>query len=116
MSLVVDISVKNPNVASFKYSDAVTRVYQEGTVVGEARNPSGKIKAKSKVLLNVSIDVSVRRTGGMMKMGINTRIDGRVKIMGVIKKSVVPKMNCSMRFDVLTKAFQEERCGQNVMI
>uniref|UniRef100_A0A2N9FPQ3 Late embryogenesis abundant protein LEA-2 subgroup domain-containing protein n=1 Tax=Fagus sylvatica TaxID=28930 RepID=A0A2N9FPQ3_FAGSY len=44
MSLTADVSVKNPNVASFKYSNTTTTLFYYGTVVGEARGPPGKAK------------------------------------------------------------------------
>uniref|UniRef100_A0A2N9GUH8 Late embryogenesis abundant protein LEA-2 subgroup domain-containing protein n=1 Tax=Fagus sylvatica TaxID=28930 RepID=A0A2N9GUH8_FAGSY len=46
ITLIADVSVKNPNAASFIYSNSTTTIYYHGEMVGEARIPSGKAKAR----------------------------------------------------------------------
>ncbi|KAG6383978.1 hypothetical protein SASPL_156231 [Salvia splendens] len=40
--LVADVSIKNPNAASFKFHEAATEVYYDGTLVGEGRAAPGE--------------------------------------------------------------------------
>ena len=61
MSLVADVSVKNPNVASFRYSNTTTSLYYHGVIVGEARGPPGRAKARRTLRMNVTIDVITDR-------------------------------------------------------
>ncbi|CAI9755479.1 unnamed protein product [Fraxinus pennsylvanica] len=59
LTVEADVSVKNPNVASFKFSNATTSLYYDGGVIGEARIPASQAKARRTLDLNVSIDVMV---------------------------------------------------------
>ncbi|KAF2315253.1 hypothetical protein GH714_038589 [Hevea brasiliensis] len=57
MSLIADVSVKNPNIASFRYSNTTTALYYYGEVVGEVRGPPGRAKARRTVRMNVTVDI-----------------------------------------------------------
>ncbi|KAJ1379927.1 Late embryogenesis abundant protein [Sesbania bispinosa] len=46
-TLITDVSMKNPNFASFEYNNTTTTLYYRGIMVGEARGPPGKAKAKA---------------------------------------------------------------------
>ncbi|ESW07142.1 hypothetical protein PHAVU_010G105100 [Phaseolus vulgaris] len=121
MSLVADVSVKNPNVASFKYSNTTTSLYYRGIMVGEARLPPGRAKARRTIRMNVTIDVITDRLvsspdfrtdlgSGLMTMSSFSRVPGQVKILNLFKRHVVVKMNCSTTFNISTQAIKEQSC------
>ena len=58
ISLIADVSVKNPNVASFKYRNITTNLYYYGTVVGDARGPTGRAKAHRIMRMNILLTLS----------------------------------------------------------
>ena len=58
ISLIADVSVKNPNVASFKYRNITTNLYYYGTVVGDARGPTGRAKAHRIMRMNIMLTLS----------------------------------------------------------
>jgi len=127
MSLVADVSVKNPNVASFRYSNTTTSLYYRGVMVGEARGPPGRAKARRTIRMNVTIDVITDRVvsspdfrtdlgSGLMTMSSFSRVPGQVKILNLFKRHVVVKMNCSTTFNISTQAITEQSCMRKVKL
>ena len=58
LTVPADVSVKNRNVASFKFTNAtLTTIYYDGVAVGEGRTPPGVARARRTLRLNVTIDV-----------------------------------------------------------
>ncbi|KAL6986329.1 hypothetical protein U1Q18_019696 [Sarracenia purpurea var. burkii] len=128
LTVTADVSVKNPNIASFKFSNATTTtVYYDGVVVGEGRNPPGVAKARRTLRRNVTIDVMLERilvvprlrsdlSFGALNISSFTSVSGRVKILKIFKKHVVVKMNCTMTVNVTSQAIQDQNCRPSVSI
>lgn len=125
LTLEADISIKNPNAASFKFEEATTDVYYEGAVVGEVRSPAGEARARRTRTMSVVVDVMVDKMVGVKRfesdliagsfaVSTSTRISGVVKIADVVKKSVVVKMKCTMNLDLRSHAIQDRVCGRRV--
>ncbi|KAJ1388150.1 Late embryogenesis abundant protein [Sesbania bispinosa] len=53
-TLIADVSMKNPNFASFEYSNTTTTMYYRGIMVGEARGQPGKVKARHAIRMNMT--------------------------------------------------------------
>ncbi|CAL5360139.1 unnamed protein product [Camellia sinensis] len=127
LTVIVDVSVKNPNVASFKFTNSTTSIYYGGMVVGEGRNPPGIAKARRTLRMNVTIDVILEKVVGVERfssdwssrtllMSSYTMVDGRVKIIGVFKKHVVVKMNCTMTVNITSRGIQDQNCKHSVLL
>ena len=128
LTLVADVSVKNPNVASFKFSNATTSITYNDTVIGQAWTPPGKVKARRTLRMNVTVEIipdkilALSRLWGdvVSSRSINisscTRIRGRVKILKIIKKHVVVKMNCSMTVNVTSREILAQSCKRHLLI
>ncbi|XP_062156580.1 uncharacterized protein LOC133864309 [Alnus glutinosa] len=127
MSLTADVSVKNPNVASFKYSNTTTTLFYHGTVVGDARGPPGQAKAQRTMQMNITVDIITDRlvsspnlpadvSSGLLTMSSYSRVPGRVKILGIIKRHVVVKMNCTLTVNISSEAIQEQKCKRKVSL
>ncbi|OMO64387.1 Late embryogenesis abundant protein, LEA-14 [Corchorus capsularis] len=125
ISLIADVSVKNPNLASFKYTNTSTTLYYYGTVVGEARGPAGRAKARRTMRMNISVDMITDQilaspnlsgdlSSGTLTMSSYSRIGGRVNIINIIKKHVTVKMNCSMTVNISSQAIQQQKCKRKV--
>ncbi|KAA8520888.1 hypothetical protein F0562_011561 [Nyssa sinensis] len=126
MTLTAALSVKNPNVASFKFGNATTTINYGGDIVGEARNPPGLAKARRTLEMNVTVDIMLERMMGVsrvwsdlsweaLNMSSYTRIRGRVKILKIFKKHIVVNMNCTMMVNIRSKAIQAQDCKRNVL-
>ncbi|CAH2057759.1 unnamed protein product [Thlaspi arvense] len=119
ISMIVDVSVKNPNSASFKYSNTTTDLYYKGTMVGEAHGPPGKARPHRTVRMNMTVDIMIDRIlsdpglarevsgSGLVNVWSYTRVSGKVKIMGIVKKHVTVKMNCTMAVNITRQAIQD---------
>lgn len=127
MTIKADVSVKNPNYASFRYSNTTTTISYRDTVVGEARGPPGKSKARRTTRMNVTIDVITDKivshpglqddiSTGLLTINSYTRVGGRVKLLNMIKKHVVVKMNCSITVNITSQAIQDQKCTKKVKL
>ncbi|KAL0312530.1 UNVERIFIED_CONTAM: hypothetical protein Sradi_5652300 [Sesamum radiatum] len=127
LTFVADVSIKNPNVASFKFDNTTTFVYYDGTVVGEVKSPAGQARARRTLRMNVTIDVAVEKVvgvgrfksdfdAGIFPVSTYTRISGRVRITDMIKRSVVVKMNCTMNVNTSSQGVQDRNCRRRVSL
>ncbi|XVE57972.1 hypothetical protein DITRI_Ditri04bG0132300 [Diplodiscus trichospermus] len=121
VTLLADVSVKNPNVATFKFNNSTTLVYYGGRVVGEGIHLQGKAKARRTLRRNVTVEILPEEllavpsltkdiASGAFNISSYTRISGRVKILNIIKKNVVVKFNCSMTYRLSGGEFHGETC------
>ncbi|XP_062186036.1 uncharacterized protein LOC133889579 [Phragmites australis] len=110
-TLNADISIKNPNVASFRFERSETDFYYAGETVGVAYAPDGEVGADRTVRMNVTLDVLADRispnvTATDLIFGQNynltsyTEITGRVNVLGIYKRDLDIKMNCSIMLEV----------------
>lgn len=110
-TLTADISIKNPNVASFRFDRSETDFYYAGETVGVAYAPQGQVGADRTVRMNVTLDVladrispNVNATDLIFGQDYNltsyTEITGRVDVLGIYKRDLDIKMNCSITLEV----------------
>ncbi|KAI3453766.1 hypothetical protein Pfo_010429 [Paulownia fortunei] len=127
LTVEADVSIKNPNVASFKFSNTTTNVYYDGSIIGETKTPSGEAKARRTLRMNLSIKLrmdKILKVGrlrsdlgkGLLPISSYTRISGKVKITHVIKRSVVVKMNCTMNVNISSHGIQDQNCRRRVSL
>lgn len=116
-----DVSVKNPNAASFKFGNTTTYVYYDGSLIGEATGPPGETRARKRREMDVSVGVMVdeiMRVGrlksdleaGMLGIRSLTTISGKVKITREIKRNFVVKLNCTMNVSIRRQEIQDLSC------
>ncbi|XWS61702.1 hypothetical protein CRYUN_Cryun07bG0148600 [Craigia yunnanensis] len=121
VTLLVDVSVKNPNMATFRFNNSTTSIYYGGRVVGEGIHLQGKAKARRTLRRNVTVEIVPEKilavpsftsdiTSGALNISSYTRILGRVKILNIIKKNIVVKFNCSMTYRLSGGGFHGEMC------
>ncbi|KAF1863391.1 hypothetical protein Lal_00031278 [Lupinus albus] len=119
--------VKNPNFASFRYSNTTTTLYYYGIMVGEAKGPSGRAKARHTISMNVTVELitkdmisspnlSADLGSRLLNVTSFSRVPGQVKILKLFKKHVVVKMNCTMSFNITTQGIQEQDCKSKVKL
>ncbi|EAY74500.1 hypothetical protein OsI_02392 [Oryza sativa Indica Group] len=110
-TLNADVSLRNPNVASFRFDRSETDFYYAGETVGVAYAPEGEVGADSTVRMNVTLDVladrispNVNATDLIFGQDYNltsyTEISGRVNVLGIYKRNLDIKMNCSITLEV----------------
>lgn len=126
ISLIADMSVKNPNVASFKYGDTVvTGLYHRGDLVGEARGPPGLVRAWRTLRMNLTVDLITDRAmsspnlsadieSGILVLDSYTRVGGRANILNLFKRHVVVKFNCSSQLNTTSLQIYQFNCKRKV--
>ncbi|KAK2406956.1 late embryogenesis abundant protein [Trifolium repens] len=127
MTMVVNMSIKNSNRASFRLGNSTTTVYYRGISVADAQIPPGiVIKARKTSGLNVTVDVMADRlvsspnllgdvANGEMIMSTYSVIPGRVKML-FIKKHVEVKMNCTMTINISKRGIEDLNCKHKVKL
>ncbi|KAL7150420.1 hypothetical protein ABFS83_05G110800 [Erythranthe nasuta] len=121
------ISIKNPNVASFKFDNTTTILYYDGSVIGETQGPFGEVGPRRTLRMDVSIELIVDKivgvgrfksdiSVGLLPISSYTRISGKVKISSSIRRSVVVKLNCTMNLNVSSREIQDQNCRRRVSL
>lgn len=110
-TLTADISIKNPNAAAFRFSRTETDVYYGGQTVSVAYAPAGRVGADRTLRMNVTVDLLADRLARAMNgtglvfgqeydLDTYTDINGMVNVLGIIKKDIEIKLNCSVVIEV----------------
>ncbi|KAB8100281.1 hypothetical protein EE612_030744 [Oryza sativa] len=110
-TLTADVSVKNPNAASLRFSRSETDVYYKGKTVSVAYVPAGSVGADRTVRMNITLDLLADRLASVLNgtglilgqeydLTTYTAMRARVSVLGIIKKSLDVRMNCSVILDV----------------
>ncbi|CAA6665944.1 unnamed protein product [Spirodela intermedia] len=112
-----DISIKNPNAASFRFRNSTTVFYHDGKEVGVAYAPNGNARAHRTVRFNATVDVFAEKAVAILTTNLSktlqllggnsvninlrsfTEVDGRVNLWGLYKKNLEVKMNCTMTLE-----------------
>ncbi|GMJ00306.1 hypothetical protein HRI_003699800 [Hibiscus trionum] len=124
VTLLADVSVKNPNAATFRFGNGTTMIYYGGRVVGEGIHSQGEAKPRRTLRRNVTVEINPEKfladpsfvidIIGSKELNVSsyTRISGRINIMNIIKRNVLVKFNCSTTFRLALSggAFHEEKC------
>ncbi|XP_057967535.1 late embryogenesis abundant protein At1g64065-like [Malania oleifera] len=127
LTLVADVSVKNPNAASFKFGNTATTVFYGGTEVGQAWTPPGHARARRTLHLNVTVGVDPQKILGVGSLGSDliageltvstvTMVGGRVKVIGIIKKHADIRMNCDITISISERDIQKYDCTRHVSL
>lgn len=130
-TLLADLSLRNPNVASFRFGRSATKLYYGGETVGVAYLPEGKVGARRTSRLTATVDVLTVRvarrmnvtpemvTSGTATVELTsfTDVSGKVSVIGVFKRKIEIAMNCSLTLTLHTfrqASVTTNRCSANV--
>ncbi|GAB4857458.1 hypothetical protein Ancab_015367 [Ancistrocladus abbreviatus] len=127
MTLVADVSIKNPNAVTFKYNNSTSAIYYDGRVFSEVQAPPGQARARRTVRMNLTVDVMIEKllgssslirdiSSGSLSMYYYTRVAGRVKIINVVKKHIVVKLNCSVIVSITNRQVDVQHCRHHVSL
>ncbi|XP_068652872.1 late embryogenesis abundant protein At1g64065-like [Aristolochia californica] len=128
LAVTADISVKNPNAASFKFGNSSTLLSYRGETVGEAKSPAGKARARRTLRMNVTVDLQADRLiensgqlvrdliSGTLPVNTYTKVGGRVNLFNVFKRHVDIVLNCSITVSISTSSIQDQRCERSVKL
>ncbi|ERN04297.1 uncharacterized protein LOC18432456 [Amborella trichopoda] len=121
VSLDLNVSLKNPNKASFKYGNSTTMLYYRGGLVGEASIPSGEIFAGETEVMNLTLTILADRllsdsyiysdvVNGSLPLTTYTRISGRVTVMRLFKHHLVSYAYCDVSISIRDQKIENSSC------
>ncbi|CAN6325640.1 unnamed protein product [Urochloa humidicola] len=124
VTLLLTVSVHNPNPASFTYdAGGHTDLTYRGAHVGDAEIDPGRIPSRGDGEVNLALTVQADRLAadlaqlvadvesGSVAMEASTRIPGRVSILGgLIKRHAVAYSDCSFVFGVAEMKVRSQQC------
>ncbi|CAN6339404.1 unnamed protein product [Urochloa humidicola] len=124
VTLLLTVSVHNPNPASFTYdAGGHTDLTYRGAHVGDAEIDPGRIPSRGDGEVNLALTVQADRfaadlaqlvadvESGSVAMEASTRIPGRVSILGgLIKRHAVAYSDCSFVFGVAEMKVRSQQC------
>ncbi|KAI3706969.1 hypothetical protein L6452_25090 [Arctium lappa] len=125
LTVVADVSVKNPNVAAFKFEKSNASLLYHEVVVGVADVAGGIAKARRTMRLNLTFEVMLAKVAGdqhfatdlmagILPVKSYAKINGRVKITSIIKRDVTVTMNCSVDVNVTSWDIVRQRCDRHI--
>ncbi|CAA6669215.1 unnamed protein product [Spirodela intermedia] len=121
-TLLVDLSVTNPNRASFSYPRGGTaELFYRGNVAGVAAIPPGAIGARETLRMNVTLTVLAGRfiadsnvysdiLSGSLAVNTFTRIAGKVTVLGLLKLRTVAYTTCDVVVNVTSRSISSTSC------
>uniref|UniRef100_A0A1E5UMK6 Late embryogenesis abundant protein LEA-2 subgroup domain-containing protein n=1 Tax=Dichanthelium oligosanthes TaxID=888268 RepID=A0A1E5UMK6_9POAL len=123
VTLLLTVAVHNPNPASFAYdTGGHTDLTYRGAHVGDAEIDPGRIPSKGDEEVKLALTVQADRMAadlaqlvadvesGSVAMEANTRIPGRVTILGLFKRHAVAYSDCSFVIDVAGMKVRSQEC------
>ncbi|GAB2271764.1 hypothetical protein Dimus_006594 [Dionaea muscipula] len=125
VSLIMDVSVKNPNPESFMFSHTNTNVYYRGVMVGQGHGPPSKAEGKRTLRMNVTMAVMTERLLGVPELGHDlisrlltlesyTNVPGRVWLVGIFWKHIVLRINCTVGINISSQAIHDQDCKSHI--
>ncbi|GAB2224657.1 hypothetical protein Droror1_Dr00005422 [Drosera rotundifolia] len=127
VSLVTEVSITNPNFASFSFNGSTTTLWYDGIVIGGMRGPSGKARAWRTLTMNLTVEVVAERflsapnflkdvASNSIKVSGSTTIVGKLKIFNMFDKHLEVGLNCTMRVNITSSEIKKERCKRHISI
>jgi len=132
VTLLLTVSVHNPNPASFSFqSGGHTDLTYRGVHVGDAEIDPGRVPSKGdadvKLALTLQADQFVASAdamaqlisdveAGSMPLEASTRIPGRVAIFGVFKRHAVAYSDCSFVFGIAELGVRSQQCSDHTKL
>jgi hypothetical protein len=123
VTLLLVVSVHNPNPASFAYdSGGHTDLTYRGAHVGSAEIDPGRIPSRGDGNVSLALTLQADRfaddlpqllgdvEAGAVPLEASTRIPGKVNIFGLFKRSAVAYSDCSFVFGVAEMRVRSQQC------
>ncbi|XP_043694038.1 uncharacterized protein LOC122644710 [Telopea speciosissima] len=126
VTLKLDMSVYNPNKASFKYSDSIALIDYNGGLVGEAAIPAGTIPSDGTAGMNTTVTLLADRllsdskfysdmVSDALPLFVSTKISGKVKVL-MIKKSIISNTACNITLKISNASVVNQECTSKISL
>ncbi|XP_044946255.1 uncharacterized protein LOC123395335 [Hordeum vulgare subsp. vulgare] len=129
VTLLITVSVHNPNPASFSFpSGGHTDLTYRGAHVGDAEIDPGRVPSKGDADVRLALTLQADRfagdvaqliadvEAGSLPIEASTRIPGRVAVFGVFKRHAVAYSDCSFVFGVAELGVRSQECRDHTKL
>uniref|UniRef100_A0A2P2MQX3 Uncharacterized protein MANES_08G167100 n=1 Tax=Rhizophora mucronata TaxID=61149 RepID=A0A2P2MQX3_RHIMU len=121
VTLDVDLSVKNPNKVSFRYTNSSASLNYRGKQVGVVPIPAGEISADETKPMNLTVTVMADRLlsdsrlysdamTGVLPLNSFTRISGKVRILKIFNIRVISTASCDVTVLISNRTIGQQNC------
>ncbi|BBN15998.1 protein MpLEA-like55 [Marchantia polymorpha subsp. ruderalis] len=121
VSLHLNVTVRNPNVASFKYENSSTYLFYRGLEVGRAAIPAGKVEAKKSSEFSTYLEIKAVDvpndanltgdvTAGIIPVSTYSRIRGRLNVINIFKRHAISTSDCSANLIISNTTLRDFKC------
>ncbi|KAK9094466.1 hypothetical protein Scep_025935 [Stephania cephalantha] len=127
ITIEVDVSIKNPNLASFQYEDGSTTLSYHDINIGEAKTPGGIAKGRctrrvhlilkfvmEKLFLDEAFSSDIK--SGIVIINGYTYFEGRVKAFGAFIKHVYLGVDCEIMVNITSIQVHDQSCRQGISL
>ncbi|XP_023007254.1 uncharacterized protein LOC111499794 [Cucurbita maxima] len=121
LTLIVQLTVENPNKVAFQHSDGTAVVSYRGEEVAEAPIPSGRLSPDGTEKMNLTLTMMADRLlakselfsdviAGELPISTFARLAGKMTVIGVFKIRVVALSSCDLTIDIRNRSVEDQRC------
>ncbi|CAM6084506.1 unnamed protein product [Calypogeia fissa] len=127
VALHLNVSVYNPNIASFKYSNSSTFLYYRGREVGSALVPAGKVGAKKTERFETYLDIQALQIvmnanltsdlqAGVIPINTYSAIRGTLNVINVFKHHAISTSDCWTNIVVSNQTLKDFNCVYKIKL
>ncbi|KAI4326883.1 hypothetical protein L6164_019407 [Bauhinia variegata] len=115
VTMIAYLTIKNPNFGRFDYDNSTVRVLYEGASVGEKGFASARVKARQTKGINITVNsgiilVTSDINSWMLNLTSYTKLNGKVHLFKILKKTTTTEMACIMNLNLTSKSIQDFQC------
>ncbi|KAM6555723.1 hypothetical protein CsatB_002742 [Cannabis sativa] len=121
--LEAEFTIKNRNFGRFKYESGSVLYAYKGFVLGQAFIDDGRVRPRSTKKVRAVAVLNSAGLGsqaeselgrdigaGVLSLTSYSELEGRIRVVRVIKRKKWPKLNCTMDFVIATRMIQNLNC------
>ncbi|XP_037474247.1 uncharacterized protein LOC119350601 [Triticum dicoccoides] len=124
VTFLLVVRVRNPNPASFRYSEAATTLLYRGAPVGSAVVPAGTVPSRGTTTMRLGMTVQADKVveaagiggllgdvlAGEMEFEARTDVKGRVTFLGFVKRNAQGRSACRIAIGVPDVKVRRQEC------
>ncbi|KAM5574605.1 hypothetical protein ABKV19_013844 [Rosa sericea] len=119
-TFTTQIRVKNTNWGPYKFDASIAMFMYQGMAVGQVSIPKSKAGMRSTKKIDVTVSLNSNGlpssnlrsdlNGGILTLSSQAILTGKVELMFIMKKKKSTNMDCTIAFDLSSKAIQTLQC------
>ncbi|KAM5574612.1 hypothetical protein ABKV19_013850 [Rosa sericea] len=119
-TFTTQIRVKNTNWGPYKFDASIAMFMYQGMAVGQVSIPKSKAGIRSTKKIDVTVSLNSNGlpssnlrsdlNGGILTLSSQAILTGKVELMFIMKKKKSTNMDCTIAFDLSSKAIQTLQC------